>query len=57
VNKGGNVSLVAGSDRLKTIATDSWIPSLGPCASGFRDIDIVSAAPARRFGIRFRKSS
>jgi len=28
----------------------------GPYASGFRDIDVVSAAPAQ-FGARFRKSS
>jgi hypothetical protein len=34
-----------------------WIPSWGPYASEFRDIDVVSAAPAHRFGARFRKSS
>ena len=28
-----------------------------PYSSGFRDIEVVSAAPARRFGARFRKSS
>src|SRR5271157_4534248 len=43
--------------RLKITAADAWIPSWGPCASGFRDIDVVSAAPAHRFGTRFRKSS
>src|SRR5271166_6506047 len=25
---------------------NGWIPSWEPCASGFRDIDVVSAAPA-----------
>ena len=52
-----NVPLVAGSDRSKTSAADGWIPCWEPCASGFRGIDLVSAAPARRFGARFRKSS
>jgi hypothetical protein len=47
---------VAGCDRLKTSAADGSIPSWGPCASGFRDTDIVSAAAIRRFATRFRKS-
>ena len=57
MNKGGNVSLVASSDRSKTSAADGWIPSWELCALGFRDIGVVSAAPAHRFGARFRKSS
>ena len=55
MNKGGNVPLVASSDRSKTSAADGWIPSWEPCASGFRDIELVSAASAHRFGARFRK--
>jgi hypothetical protein len=27
-------------------SADGWIPSSGPYASGFRDIDVASAAPA-----------
>ena len=55
MNKGGNVSLLASSDRSKASAADGWIPSWEPCASGFRDIDfgVVSAASAHRFGVRF----
>ncbi len=41
----------------KTSAADVWIPSWGQYASGSRDIHVVSAAPAHRFGARFRKSS
>ena len=56
MNKDENVSPVAGCSRLKTSASDRSIPSLGPCASGFRDTDIVSAAAIRRFATRFRRS-
>ena len=35
MNKGGNVSLVAGSDRPKTSAAEGWISSSGPYASEF----------------------
>jgi hypothetical protein len=35
VNKGGNVSLVAGSDRPKTSAAEGWISSSGPYAPEF----------------------
>ena len=49
--------LLAGSGRSKTSAANGWIQSWGPYASGFRDIEVVGAAPAHRFGARFRKSS
>jgi hypothetical protein len=49
--------LLAGSGRSKTSAANGWIPFWGPYSSGFRDIEVVSVAPAHRFGARFRKSS
>jgi hypothetical protein len=48
----GTIKRLAASTTAENLVVQS-----GGCVSGFRGIDVVSAAPARKLGTRFQKSS